>query len=192
MLLPGLFNGDWSNAVLARFLRRLGYRVEGWGLGRNFGARTVGPRGERLIERVETLAAEAGPVTLVGVSLGGLVVRLAAHRRPDLVRHVVTVSSPFAGSGRATNAWRAFELLTGERLDDSAVIERGALIARPLPVRATAIWSRSDGIVAGAICRDDHAHCVEVRSSHMGVQLKPDVLIVIADALAADQSSAAS
>lgn len=183
MLLPGLFNSDRSNFVLARFLRRLGYRVEGWGLGRNFGVRTVGLDAERLIARVEALADEAGPVTLVGVSLGGIIARLVAHRRPDLVAQVVTVSSPFAGPGRATNVWRAFELATGERLDDPAVMARSDLIARPLPVPTVAIWSRSDGLVSGAICRDDHCHSVEVRSGHFGVQLKPDVLLAVADAL---------
>lgn len=183
MLLPGLFNSDRSNFVLARYLRRLGYRVEGWGLGRNLGARTVGPDAERLIVRVEALAAEAGPVALVGVSLGGIVARLVAHRRPDLVSQVVTVSSPFAGSGKATNVWRAFELVTGERLDDPAVAARSALIAEPLPVPATAIWSRTDGLVAGAICRDGECRAVEVRSGHLGVQLKPEVLLAVAEAL---------
>lgn len=183
MLLPGLFNSDRSNFVLARFLRRLGYRVEGWGLGRNLGVRSVGPDAERLIARVEALAAEAGPVTLVGVSLGGIIARLVAHRRPELVRAVVTVSSPYAGPGRATNVWRAFELVTGERLDDPAVIERSELIARPLPVPATAIWSASDGLVAGTICRCDSARAVEVRSGHLGVQLHPDVLLAVAEAL---------
>ncbi|PAX08188.1 alpha/beta hydrolase [Sphingomonas lenta] len=183
MLLPGMFNSDRSNFLLRRFLRRLGYRVEGWGLGRNLGVRSVGPDAERLIARVEALAAEAGPVALVGVSLGGMLARLVAHRRPDLVRQVVTISSPFAGSGRATNVWRAFEIVTGERLDSPAVVERAALIASPLPVPATAIWSRTDGLVAGEICRDEHCDAVEVRSSHLWVQLKPEVLIVVAQAL---------
>lgn len=183
MLLPGLFNSDRSNFVLARFLRGLGYRVEGWGLGRNLGARTAGAEPERLIARVEALAAEGGPVTLVGVSLGGMMARLVAHRRPDLVRAVVTVSSPYAGSGKATNVWRAFEWVTGERLDDPAVAARSALIAQPPPVPATAIWSRTDGLVAGAICRDDGARCVEVRSGHLGVQLKPEVLVAVAEAI---------
>ena len=100
ILLPGLLNSDRSNFVLRRFLQRLGYDAHGWGLGRNFGARTVGAQAERLVARVEALAAARGPVTLVGISLGGLMARLVAHRRPDLVREVVTISSPFAGQAR--------------------------------------------------------------------------------------------
>ncbi len=177
MLLPGLFNSDRSNFVLRRFLTGLGYRAQGWGLGRNLGVRTVGTDGERLIAAVEALAAGAGPVTLVGVSLGGILARLVAHRRPELVREVVTIASPFAGSGKATNVWRAFEWVTGERLDDPAVVARSTAIARPLPVPATAIWSASDGLVAGAICRDDDCRSVEVRSGHLGVQMRPQVLL---------------
>ena len=70
-------------------------------MGRNFGARTTGAQAEQLIERLETIATTDGPVTLIGVSLGGMIARLVAHRRPDLVREVITISSPFAGSGKA-------------------------------------------------------------------------------------------
>lgn len=185
MLLPGLLNTDRSTAVLRRYLARLGYDAHGWGLGRNFGARTIGTDAERLIPRIEALAA-AGPVTLIGVSLGGMIARLVAHRAPALVREVVTISSPFAGPGKATNVWRTFEWATGERLADPAVIGRSALIARPLPVPATAIWSRSDGLVAGAICRDDSVRAIEVSSSHLGVQIKPEVLLAVARVLAGD------
>lgn len=192
MVLPGLFNSDRSNAVMRGFLRRLGYRAEGWGLGRNLGVQTVGADAERLIARVEALAAEAGPVTLIGVSLGGIMARLVAHRRPDLVAQVVTVSSPFAGSGKATNVWRAFEWMTGERLDDPAVVARSEAIATPLPCPSVAIWSRSDGLVAGEICRDGHGVAVEVRSSHLGVQLRPKVLVAVAVAVAASHRPSSS
>lgn len=36
-MLPGLLAGDGSTLVLRRILRRLGYRVHGWRLGRNIG-----------------------------------------------------------------------------------------------------------------------------------------------------------
>lgn len=186
MLLPGLFNSDRSNFVLRRFLLGLGYDAHGWGLGRNRGARTVGAEGERIVAAVEALYGRAGPVTLIGVSLGGIVARLVAHRRPDLVRQVVTISSPFAGPGKATNVWRAFEWGTGERLDDPAVMARSAAIARPLPVPSAAIWSPSDGLVNGTICRDEAGEAIEVRSGHLGVQVKPEVLLAVARVLAAN------
>ncbi|MHA0316936.1 alpha/beta fold hydrolase [Sphingomonas melonis] len=184
MILPGLFDADGSSLALRRFLEGLGYRAEGWGLGRNLGVKSVGAEAERLIARVEALEAEDGPVTLVGVSLGGIMARLVAHRRPDLVRRVVTVSSPYAGWGRATNVWRAFEWATGERVDDPAVIARSEAIAAPLPVPCTAIWSPHDGFVNGFICHDPSADAVQVNSGHLGVHIHPEVMIAVAAALA--------
>lgn len=183
MLIPGLFNGDRSTIIMQRYLRRLGYRVEGWGLGRNLGVRAAGADAALLVARVAAMHARHGPVTLIGVSLGGIMARLVAHTRPELVREVVTVSSPYAGDGRATNVWRAFEWATGERLSDPAIIARSQAIAAPLPVPATAIWSRSDGLVAGTICRDSQARSIEVRSGHLGVQMHPETLVAVARVL---------
>lgn len=192
MVLPGLFNSDRSNFVLRGHLRALGHDARGWGLGRNLGARTIGADADRLFSAVEAVATETGqPVALVGVSLGGIMARLVAHRRPDLVRQVVTVASPYAGDARATNVWRAFEWLTGERLSDPSVQARSAELAQPLPVPATAIWSRSDGLVSGLICHGpDEPNCraVEIRSSHLGVQVRPATLRAVAAALAEPDS----
>ncbi|WP_343526682.1 alpha/beta fold hydrolase [Sphingomonas sp.] len=196
MVLPGLFNTDRSNVVLRRYLATKGYRAHGWGLGRNLGVRSVGPDAGRLIARIESLATDGGPVTLIGISLGGIMARMVAQTRPDLIAGVVTISSPYAGPPRATNVWRAFERLTGERIDDPSVIARSAAIAGPLPCPSAAIWSRSDGLVAGIICRDEATPAIEVRSSHLWVQHRPQVLAAVAAILAGwppvtDQSLAA-
>ncbi|WP_448658831.1 esterase/lipase family protein [Sphingomonas sp. CJ99] len=189
LLLPGLANNDASSLILKRYLNRRGYRAEGWGLGVNRGVPTVGADLGRLIGRVEALSAASGgqPVALVGTSLGGILARLVAHRRPDLVRHVVTISSPFAGPGRATNVWRVYELLAGEKIDDPQVRDRLAEAVRPLPVPSTAIWSRTDGFVQGANCvtaDDPNCRAVEVRSGHLLVQSRASVLRAVAEALA--------
>lgn len=185
MLLPGLFNSERSLFLMRGFLDRLGYRVFGWGLGRNLGVRAVGADAERLIARVEQLSAETGEtVTLVGVSLGGIMARIVAHRRPDLVREVITISSPFAGPPTATNVWRAFELVSGEKIGDEAVKARSVEAAAHPLVPATAIWSRSDGLVNGMICHDDRGAAIEIRSSHLWVQLRPATLLAVAGVLA--------
>lgn len=187
LVLPGLSNSDRSNLVMRALLRRLGYRAFGWGLGRNLGVRSIGMEGERLIARIAAIHAETGEkVTLVGVSLGGIMGRIAAHRRPDLVREVITVSAPFAGPPSATNVWRPFEWLTGEKITDPIVAERLAEAARPLPMPATAIWSRSDGLVNGLICHTADARAIEVRSSHLFVQLRAEVLRAIMGVLAGE------
>jgi pimeloyl-ACP methyl ester carboxylesterase len=190
LLLPGLFTSDASNAVLKRYLEALGYRGYGWELGHNFSLRTIGPEGERLRARIAAIAQDTGePVTLVGVSLGGVMARFAAQRWQEMVREVITISAPFAGSPRATNLWRTYQWLTGERIDSE---EQQALLAEcaaPLPVKATAIWSRSDGFVNGMICHDpDDATCrsIHIDSSHMGVHVKPQVMRTVADVLGED------
>jgi pimeloyl-ACP methyl ester carboxylesterase len=187
MLLPGLGNSDRSNFVLARYLRSLGYRAEGWGLGRNFGVRTVGPEAEKLLARIRKLAERMGePVTLVGVSLGGMLARLAAHRLPEQVREVITIASPYAGDPRATNVWRIYEWVSGERLDTEAARARLQEMGQPLPVPATAIWSRNDGLVNGLACHapaEPGLRTIEIPGSHMGVQLRPRVMRAVADVL---------
>lgn len=187
VLLPGLVNSDRSNFVLRRYLQRLGYRAEGWGLGRNFGVRAIGAEGERLMARIAALHAETGEkVTLVGVSLGGIMARIAAHRHPEHVREVITISAPYAGPPTCTNVWRQFEWLTGEKIHDPAVKTRLEEAAKPLPVPATSIWSRSDGLVNGLICREPErpgARSIEVSSSHLWVQMRPEVLRAVAQTL---------
>ncbi|AQR75844.1 alpha/beta hydrolase [Sphingomonas sp. LM7] len=187
ILLPGLVNSDRSNFVMRRYLKRLGYRAEGWHLGRNLGVRAIGQDGELLMARVAALHAKTGQkVTLIGVSLGGIMARIAAHRHPELVREVITISSPFAGPPTCTNVWRQFEWLTGEKVGDPAVNARLAEAAKPLPVPATSIWSHSDGLVNGLICREPEgsdARAIEVSSSHLWVQMKPEVLRAVAQVL---------
>jgi pimeloyl-ACP methyl ester carboxylesterase len=136
--------------------------------------------------------AEAGePVTLIGVSLGGILARVLAHRRPELVREVITLSSPYAGPPTATNVWRHFEWLTGQKIDDPEALAMLAEAASPLPMAATSIWSRSDGFVNGDICHEEGANTrsIEVESNHIGVHLRPCVLRAIAETLGGDQRS---
>ncbi|GAA0726632.1 hypothetical protein GCM10009106_01680 [Sphingomonas japonica] len=184
MLLPGLFNSDRSNIVLRRYLNAIGYDAQGWQLGRNFGQRTIGVDAMKLSDRIAARVEEAGePVTLIGVSLGGIMARLMAHRHPDLVREVITVSAPFAGPARATNVWRAYEVISGTRIDDPEVLALAEEAAAPLPVPATAIWSASDGFVNGYACRDGHGAAIEVQSSHVFVQMHHDVMRAVAGVL---------
>jgi triacylglycerol lipase len=175
---------------LKRYLQSLGYRVEGWGLGRNFGLRTVGQDAERLLDRIRGFEKETGePVTLIGVSLGGMLARLAAHRLADQIREVITIASPYAGDPRATNVWRIYELLSGERVSAEDARKRLAELSAPLPMPAAAIWSPNDGLVNGNACHmpsEPGLRTIAVPGSHMGVQLRPRVMRAVADVLAAN------
>ena len=188
LVLPGLLAGDRSTAPLRGVLRQLGFDARGWGLGRNCGPRAIGRDGERLIARIEALARESGSkVRLVGWSLGGVIARIVARRRPDLVCQVVTLGSPFAGGPDATNAGAIYVMASGTSADDATNRAMMEDMRLPPSVPSSAIFSRGDGICAWQICRETPARRrenIEVRGSHCGLGVNPAVLYAVADRLA--------
>ena len=114
--------------------------------------------------------------------------RFVAHKAPDAVRQVITLGSPFAGSPKSSTVWRAYEWLTGDRVDDARIVRQLDEHAAPPPVPSTAIWSRADGIVAWQTCKESAAATtdnIEVRGSHCGLGVNPAVLYAVADRLGA-------
>jgi pimeloyl-ACP methyl ester carboxylesterase len=125
-------------------------------------------------------------VSLVGWSLGGIYARDLALQLPDMVRSVITLGSPFANDVRATNATRLYEMLSGEGIDDNPEIQKA--IAGDLPVPATSIYSRTDGIVnwhTTQLRPSATAENIEVYlASHVGLGVNPAALWAVADRLA--------
>jgi pimeloyl-ACP methyl ester carboxylesterase len=187
LVLPGFVTSDLSTTVLRRFLRTLGYDAHAWELGRNLGPRAIGWEGEKLIARLEAIHAKTGKkVSLVGWSLGGVLARQLSRRRPDLVRQVISLGSPFAGDPRATNVWKAYEFLTGQRLKDADTQAQLRESEAPPPVPSTSIYSKGDGIVAWQNCLEPECATtdnIEVNGSHCGLGVNPSVLYAVADRL---------
>ena len=177
LVLPGFIAGDASTVVLRRYLKWLGYDAHAWELGRNLGPKAIGAEGEKLVARLRAIHEATGrKVSLVGWSLGGVMARVVARRAPDAVRQVVTLGSPFAGSPKATNVWRAYELLTGHHVEGHSAKSQLAEAASPTPVPSTAIYSRKDGVVAWRICVEQtgpEADNIEVHGSHCGLGVNP-------------------
>ncbi len=188
MLLPGFMAGDYSMKPLKLYLEKLGYRVFHWELGANLGPKAIGASGEKLIARLDEIYAETGEkVSLVGWSLGGTLARQLSRRRPDLVRQVISLGSPIMGSPKSTNAWLAYEWLTGQKIDDPDMQAQLRESHELPPVPATAIYSKNDGIVAWQNSREpksDRTENIEVRGSHCGLGLNPMVYWAVADRLA--------
>jgi pimeloyl-ACP methyl ester carboxylesterase len=124
-------------------------------------------------------------VSLVGQSLGGAYARLLAIQRPDAVRCVITLGSPIGGHSHASNARHIYERTSGESAADP---RRWRPITQAPPVPATAIYSRSDGVVAWQNSVEPssaaHAESIRVLSSHVGMAVHPAVLYVVAERLA--------
>ena len=145
-------------------LARAGWRVHGWEMGVNWGARaeTV----DRLRERLDAIAP-SGKILVVGWSLGGLFARELARAVPDRVRAVVTLGSPFSGSPKQNNVWRLYERIAGHKVDDPPLPR----ITEKPPVPQLALWSRKDGLIAPRSARGlegERDQAVEVDCTHMG------------------------
>jgi pimeloyl-ACP methyl ester carboxylesterase len=186
IIFPGLASDKRSLLPLRTCCESLGYAVYDWEQGFN-----TGPQGDidewlrNLAEHVHGVATLHGRrVSLVGWSLGGIYAREIAKMRAPLVRQVVTLGTPFAGSGAETNAGWLYKLLNGPApLIDDQLAER--LRTTP-PVPTTSIYSRTDGVVAWQTCLLDgtcEAENVEVDGSHIGLPWNPQVLRVVADRL---------
>ncbi|MCW3063866.1 MAG: hypothetical protein JWN32_1038 [Solirubrobacterales bacterium] len=196
-LVPGYLAGDGSMAVMARWLRRIGYRPASAGMRLNADCATATL--ERLETRVEARAERYGRrISIVGQSRGGSLARLLALRRPDLVAGIVTLGSPAADelavhplvllNLRVVASLRRLgvpNLLGATCLDGDCCAATRDLSRRPFPadVGWTAIYSRTDGIVDWRACRTPEAELVEVDASHFGMGLNVAAYRAIADAL---------
>ena len=183
LVLPGLAASDVSTRPLRTYLAAQGYAAHGWKQGPNRGPRSGVEAGidARLAELAQRYNRK---VSLIGWSLGGVLAREAARRSSHLVRQVITLGSPFANEPKASNAWRLYEVLSGRRVDDWPDREAMKL---PPPVPSTAIYTRSDGIVAWQGCREQESATtenIEVEGSHSGLGYNPAALYAIADRLA--------
>jgi pimeloyl-ACP methyl ester carboxylesterase len=170
---------------MRRYLKELGYEPHAWNMGRNLGG--VYSKRRALRELLTGIYESAGrKVSVVGWSLGGVYARDLALQAPDMVRSVITLGSPFANDIRATNATRLYELVSGEGVDDVPGLREA--IAGDLPVPATSIYSRTDGIVnwrTSLLRPSATAENIEVHfASHLGIGVNPAALWAVADRLA--------
>jgi hypothetical protein len=190
LVLPGFMATDSSTRPLRALLRRLGYDARPWLLRRNLGPTEAIV--ERMPRRLHDVWSSTGrPVSLVGASLGGVFARDLARSHPDMVRQVITLGSPFRlpvrYSGRhlthagplyrALRPWHSQRGIERSEEDDLP----------PLQVPATAIYTRTDGVVPWRACIEREgptSESVEVWGSHSGLGHNPLALVIVADRLA--------
>ena len=179
LVIPAIFTGDRFTLDLRRFLQRCGFQAFGWELGTNWGPTQHLLDG--VARRFDALYRDHGPLALIGVSLGGLFARDLAYDRPDRVRHVVTIASPF----RLPTATTLGALIRICARSYSPTIQPERLLS-PLPVPSTMILTRDDGIVAWDSCRADESRgeIFELTGAHLTLGSDPVARRIIVERLA--------
>lgn len=200
VLVPGFLAGDGTLALLARTLRREGFRTYRSQIGINVGCTLEATA--QLEQRLEAIVLRrGGPAHVVGHSLGGMLARGLAVRRPDLVAGIVTLGSPMLAPGAHHLSLSASVdllvrlsragvrgLMAEECVAGSCARESFEESRRPMPegVGFTAIYSRRDGVVDWRACVDPQARAVEVTASHVGMAVDPRVHDHVLAALRSD------
>ncbi len=206
LLVPGFMAGDATLAFMARALRQQGFRTYRSHMHANVGC-TLNAAAQ-LETRLESIAIRRGTrVQIVGHSLGGMLARGLAVRRPDLISGIVTMGSPMLAPGahhavltrgvdmlvRLSKAGlpglMSEECVAGTCARQSFNESRERI---PADVAFTAIYSKRDGIVDWHACVDPEAAPVEVTASHVGMAVDPRVIAQVVAALRqhADAASA--
>lgn len=178
MILPGFGAHPVRMRYLARHLEAAGHVTKRWGLGFNWGP--TEEAFDQVEERLLRLHARHGrKVVLIGWSLGGLYAREIAKRQPHAVAKVVTMGSPFSGSPRANNVWRAYQFITGHSVDAPPIAAE--LRVKP-PVETVALWSANDGVIAPRCAAGrpgERDRAVALRCTHMGFTYDPQVIATL-------------
>jgi triacylglycerol lipase len=197
ILIPGFLAGDGTLGLMARSLRRQGFRTYRSHIRAN--VRCTLDAAAQLEGRLESIALRrGGRVQIVGHSLGGMLARGLAVRRPDLISGVVTLGSPMLAPGahHASLARSVDVLVRLSRAGVPGLMSEDCVAGdcarqsfaesrRPIPtsVAFTAIYSKRDGIVDWRACVDPLAVGVEVTTSHIGMAFDPRVIDHVVAAL---------
>ncbi|MFT4994335.1 MAG: hypothetical protein ACI965_001360 [Paraglaciecola sp.] len=187
LLVPGYLANDYSMGPLGRYLKYLGYDVHYAEIGRNMG--NINEQMLRLGERLEAVSGSLKneALTLIGWSLGGVLVREAARLLPFAVREVITMGTPIIGGPKFTTVGKIYARRRALDLDEFELhVHRRNSIGLKQPI--TSIYSKTDGVVgwqASVDIYNKQAKNIEVNSSHLGLGVHPQVWKIIANTLTA-------
>jgi triacylglycerol lipase len=202
LLVPGFLAGDRSLLTLGAGAADAGFRPVFAGIERNVDCSEATVR--RLVAMLERIGE---PAAVVGHSRGGLLARVAARRRPDLVSAVVTLAAPY----RAPFAIHPIVLAPAVALGLAGTVGvRGLLrlscgvgaccapfrtdLAAPADPRVTyiSVYSRRDAVVDWRACVDGASEAIEVVSDHCGMAADRTTVTRVVDRLAAIHTLTAS
>src|SRR6201993_313260 len=185
LVLPGLLAGDRSTRPLRRLLTSAGYTAYPWRLGTN-----IGPT-RRIIGGMDAVLGEitdrhSEPASVIGWSLGGLLGHDLVSRHPEAVDRLITLGSPLYSTDPSQSRGSLFyDEYAAAHLPEYSRDSWRPPAALPMP--ATSIFSRTDGVVRWHTCLHPPGPVrenIEVRSSHCGLGFHPAVAYAILDRLA--------
>lgn len=189
ILIPGFLAGDPSLRRLGKWMRSGNFSTVRSGIRWNVNCMedTVESVEAKLEEVVDASGERA---VVVGQSRGGVIGRVLAVRRPDLVDTLVTLGSPLRSQTAVhRRVWLSIGLVGGLgtagvpgliTLDchdgDCCRRSRGEFLA-PFPeeVRFISFFSKNDTIVKYESCLDPAADQIEVDSTHLGMGVDRDL-----------------
>jgi pimeloyl-ACP methyl ester carboxylesterase len=195
LLVPGFLAGDIALNVMSRWLGRLGYPPYRSTVQLSVDCSRASV--DRLARRLDLITQREGRLAaILGQSVGGLLAKAVAIRRPDLVAGIVTLGSPHTARG-ATHRLLHADLRLASALRRAGVRHLASgncecaddlwqVLRQPFPatVPFTSVYSRTDRVVDWRACLDPAAEPVEVASSHVGMAINPWVYRIVADRLA--------
>lgn len=184
LLIPGFLAGDWTLRTAFDWMRRMGYRPQMPGVAINVVYSEVILRS--LIYTLTQLNRRThARVSIVGHSRGGVLAKVLAHRHAALVEQVITLGSPLGDpfdihpiTMAGVHAAHVYNVM---RYRHPASVERRFLrdLAAPPRVPTTSIYSRSDGVVNWRACLRPDMNAIEVRGSHSGLSVNPEVYRIL-------------
>ncbi|UUZ60247.1 esterase/lipase family protein [Nocardioides sp. B-3] len=197
LLVPGFMAGDGTLGLMRRALQQQGLRTYRSHIRSNVGCTL--DVASQIEMRLESIAQRRGSkVRIVGHSLGGMLARGVAARRPDPVSGPVTMGSPMLAPGAHHISLSASVamLVRLSRAGFPGVMSEDCVAGAcarqsfdegraPLAdtIAFTSIYSGRDGIVDWRACIDPAATPLEVRASHIGMALDPRVISAVTRAL---------
>ncbi len=202
IVVPGFLGSDTYLMELHNWLRRIGYQPYYSRIGRN--AECPDVLTERLLETMDQARRDTGrKMHLVGHSLGGLLARSAAARRPEQVTQVICLASPFRDIRVHPMVLAAAGLVRRQiqqgRQQRSRRVKRDCFTGGcscqfvtsvqddpPKAVRRAAIYTKTDGVVDWRSCVEPNGKLnIEVEGTHVGLAFNPQVYQRLATLLAA-------
>lgn len=183
VLIPGFLAGDPSLTRMARWLKGGDFSLVRSGIRWNVDCLedTVSSVERRLEDAVERQGRRA---LVIGQSRGGVVGRVLAVRRPDLVGTLVTLGSPLRSQTAVhPPVWLSIGIVGGlgslgvpgllshTCAGGDCCRESRQAIEAPFPddVRFISFYSRDDSVVRYEACLDPAAEHVEIATSHLGM-----------------------